>query len=102
MRTCAVLILNYNGRRLLGQCLPSVVRAVARAGNGCRLVLVDNRSTDDSVTLVRSQFPSVEVIVSPENDYLLSLNSVIASFTNGIAIILNNDIQVFCRHRRAL
>ena len=44
-----ILILNYNGRRLLEQCLPSVVTATAGSRHQCTVGVVDNDSTDDSV-----------------------------------------------------
>lgn len=59
-----VIILNFNGSRWLPPCLQSL-RATEYAN--FKAVLVDNASSDDSVELVRSQFPEVEIIVNPEN-----------------------------------
>ena len=47
-RTAAILVLNYNGKDLLQECLPSVIRAAERAGPGNSVVVVDNASTDGS------------------------------------------------------
>ena len=37
-----ILVLNYNGRRLLAECLPSVLTAAARSRHACRVGVVDN------------------------------------------------------------
>ncbi len=59
-----VIILNFNGSRWLQPCLQSL-RATEYAN--FKTVLVDNASSDDSVELVRGQFPEVEIIVNSEN-----------------------------------
>ena len=43
-----ILVLNYNGRGLLGECLPSIVEAAVRAPVACRVTVVDNSSSDGS------------------------------------------------------
>lgn len=58
-----VVVVNWNGRPLLADCLGSL----ARAGAGVRIVLVDNGSTDDSTAWTRKHFPDVEILASPEN-----------------------------------
>ena len=88
----AVLVLNYNGHELLKKCLPSVVVAVERTGPGCRLVVVDNRSTDESVSMLRRDFPTAEVVVTPKNDFLFSLNAVVEGRREELVVILNNDM----------
>lgn len=87
-----VLVLNYNGHGLLKKCLPSMVVAVERAGPDCRLVVVDNCSTDDSVPMLRRDFPSAEVVVTAKNDFLFSLNAVVESRREELVVILNNDM----------
>ena len=59
-----VVVVNWNGRHLLAECLGSVLT------NGyapLEVILVDNGSTDHSVEYVRKAFPTVSIIVSPEN-----------------------------------
>ena len=74
-----LLILNYNGMQHLDACLSSAVLAAAAWDASCRVVLVDNRSTDRSVVFTRHRFPSVEIVISPSNDFLFSLNAVAAA-----------------------
>lgn len=59
-----VIILNFNGSRWLQPCLQSL-RTTQYAN--FKTLLVDNASTDDSVELVRSQFPEVEIIINSAN-----------------------------------
>jgi GT2 family glycosyltransferase len=88
-----LLILNYNGIEHLDECLSSAVLAAAAWDASCRVVLVDNRSTDDSVPFTRRRFPGVEIVISPRNDFLFSLNAVAAARHEDIVIILNNDMR---------
>lgn len=91
---CAILVLNWNGMVHLRALLPSVQAAVERYGGRSRVVVVDNRSTDPDVTALRSEFPAVEVIVAERNDYLFSLNPIVARCDEDVIIILNNDMRV--------
>ena len=69
----AILIPNYNGRHLLEKCLKSVVQASQLAPVDCKVVIVDNCSTDDGVALITRDFPTVEVVAAEANDFLFSL-----------------------------
>ena len=61
----AIVIVNYNTCDLLKDCLFSIF---ASEGNiSFTVVVVDNASTDNSAAMVESQFPQVELIVSPVN-----------------------------------
>jgi GT2 family glycosyltransferase len=92
-RTVAMLVLNYDGVAHLDACVSSLERAAERYPGGCALVCVDNRSTDGSVDFVRHRFPRVEIVVSPCNDFLFSLNEVVAARTEDVVIIVNNDMR---------
>lgn len=92
-RSACVLVLNYNGERHLDACLASLERAAARCPGGCAVVCVDNQSTDGSLALVGSRFPGVEMVVAERNDFLFSLNAVVARRPEEIVIIVNNDMR---------
>lgn len=93
MTSIHLLVLNFNGRDLLAECLPSVVRAASRSRHACRVAVVDNSSTDDSVALVKSQFPEVTVFVRA-NRGLCSYNDVLAELDSPVVVLLNNDIKL--------
>ncbi|MCS7003211.1 MAG: glycosyltransferase family 2 protein, partial [Dehalococcoidia bacterium] len=59
-----IVIVSYNVRELLRDCLRSVL---ASRGVTTHVTVVDNQSTDGSLAMVRSEFPTVEAIGSPVN-----------------------------------
>jgi N-acetylglucosaminyl-diphospho-decaprenol L-rhamnosyltransferase len=59
----ATVIVSYNVRDLLRQCLASVIDAELRS----RIIVVDNASHDGSVTMIRREFPSVHLIANDTN-----------------------------------
>ena len=61
----AVVIVNYNVETLLRRCLQTVTGSVGDFT--MRVCVVDNNSADDSVAMVRREFPSVELIANREN-----------------------------------
>ena len=86
------MILNYNGKALLEECLPSALEAVAAFGRPCPVAVVDNRSTEGDLDYIRQNFPMVETILAAENDYLFSLNAAVAQRAEEVILILNNDM----------
>ena len=69
-----ILVLNYNGRELLAECLPSIVEAAARSPVPCAVTVVDNGSTDGSLDVLARDWPGVGVIREP-NRGLASFNA---------------------------
>ncbi len=88
-----LLVLNYNGRALLAECLPSLLAAAAAAPMPCRVCLVDNGSTDDSLEWLQATYPQVEVSRRP-NEGLASFNSVVADLRADVVLLLNNDVKL--------
>lgn len=56
----AVIILNWNGSKLLHEFLPSVLRYTP--SNIGRVIVADNGSTDDSLKVLAEEFPQAEVL----------------------------------------
>lgn len=88
-----LLVLNYNGRELLEECLPSVVEAAAASRHECRVAVIDNDSTDDSVEWLAGTYPATAVIRCA-NRGLCSFNEVLESLDGPVAVLLNNDIKL--------
>ena len=87
----AIVILNWNGKDLLKQFLPSVVKYSENA----TIYVADNASTDHSVDFVAEQFPSIKVIFNSENGgYAKGYNDALKSVEQPILCLLNNDIEV--------
>ncbi len=88
-----ILVLNFNGRGLLDECLPSIVEAARRSPIPCRVTVVDNGSIDGSVTLLNREWPDVGVLVEP-NRGLASFNAVLARISEPVVLLLNNDVKL--------
>lgn len=86
--------MNYNGREVLEKCLPSVVEAAKRSPVPCKVIMLDNRSSDDSVEYLRKNFPSVRIEIAKENRVLFSYNDLIPKLDSDVVILFNNDIKV--------
>lgn len=94
MNKIDIVILNYNGAEILPQCLPSIVEAAKRSPLPCRVIVLDNRSSDSGLDYVRKTFPQVRIEVSKENRVLFSYNDLIPRLDSDIVILLNNDVKV--------
>ena len=64
MKKVAIVILNWNGASMMRRFLPSVIGHSADVAD---IVVADNASTDDSLALLRDEFPSVRTIVLDKN-----------------------------------
>ena len=89
-----IVILNYNGVDLLPRCLPSIVEAAQKASYPVQVTVLDNRSQDQGLNWVKTHFPSVQVVVSEKNRFLVSFNDYLRTVDDEIVILLNNDIRV--------
>ena len=87
----AVVILNWNGKTLLEQFLPSVLKH----SNDAIIYVADNASTDDSVKFVSEHFPTVNIIQNTENGgYAKGYNEALKSVNEPLLCLLNSDIEV--------
>ncbi|MDV2504120.1 MAG: glycosyltransferase family 2 protein [bacterium] len=91
----AVVVLNWNGRRLLARCLDSVL---ASEYKNIRVYLVDNGSSDESQDFVREQYPKVTLIQNHKNLGVAEGGNVGArrALRDGADYIvrLDNDVKV--------
>lgn len=90
--TVAIVILNWNGRSLLQTFLPSVL---ATRYESLQVVVIDNGSTDESVSFLRSNYPQVNVVSLSRNEgfakgYNLGLQQIEADYF----LLLNSDVEV--------
>ena len=88
----AVVILNWNGRELLEQFLPSVVD---HSKNEATIYVADNASTDDSVLYLKDNFPDVRIIQNSTNGgYAKGYNDALKNLSEDIFVLLNSDVEV--------
>ncbi len=91
----SLIVLNWDGKHLLEEFLPSVVEAVKAHGGEDEIIVVDNGSQDDSVEFLHSRFPMVKVVALPENMRFTGGNNAgVQAARNDIVVLLNNDMQV--------
>lgn len=88
----AVVILNWNGRHFLQQFLPALLSS--SYGN-FKVYVADNASSDDSVLFLRNNFPSVEIIINPDNGgFAKGYNLALAQVSADYFVLLNSDVEV--------
>ena len=93
MARVAVIILNWNGEKLLREFLPSVVK-YTDPGLG-RIVVADNASEDDSVRILEQEFPEVELIrFSQNHGFAGGYNRAVGLVPEEIVVLLNSDVEV--------
>lgn len=94
-RSCTLIVLNWNGRHLLEECLPALVRAVEFDGRDHQVLVVDNGSTDDSVAWVGRHFSQVDVLELTENlGFGEGNNAGVRAARHPFVVLLNNDMVV--------
>ena len=87
----AIVILNWNGRKMLEQFLPSVVEHSATA----QIVVADNGSTDDSLDFLRTNYPQIQLVINDKNyGFAEGYNKALAHVEADYYVILNSDVEV--------
>ncbi|MBP0902563.1 glycosyltransferase [Mariniflexile gromovii] len=87
----AIVVLNWNGKKLLEQFLPSVIEHSKEA----TVYVADNASTDDSVNFVKTAFPLVKIIQNTENGgYAKGYNDALKQVEADVFCLLNSDVEV--------
>ncbi len=89
----SVVILNWNGKALMEEFLPSVIRNTP--ADIAEIIVADNGSTDDSIEMLHQQFPSVKIIRLDKNygfaeGYNRAINQIDSTYT----VLLNSDVEV--------
>lgn len=92
MKKISVIILNWNGRKMLEQFLPSVVHNTSEVW--AEIVVADNGSDDDSVDFLRQTYPNVKLIQLEKNyGFAEGYNKAIALCETEYVVLLNSDVE---------
>lgn len=87
----AVVILNWNGVKLLEQFLPSIIKYSPEA----TIYVADNASTDSSVEYVKNEFPQIKIIQNQGNfGFAKGYNEALQFVEEEIYALVNSDIEV--------
>jgi O-antigen biosynthesis protein len=84
----SVIIVNFNVRDFLRQCLCSV--KTASENIDCETLVVDNNSEDGSVGMIKSEFPDVKLIINRVNSGFSAANNQAIKKSQGRFILLLN------------
>lgn len=92
MKQTAIIILNWNGEKLLEEFLPQVI-----ANTDCPdadIIVADNGSTDSSVELLQSRFPEVKLMLFTENHGFAQGYNLAIEQADGYeyVVLLNSDV----------
>ena len=92
MEKLAIVILNWNGEKMLRQYLPSVLQY---SRDEATVYVADNASTDNSLELLRTQFPEVRLVVLEKNwGFAEGYNKALKEIEAEYYLLLNSDIEV--------
>lgn len=85
----SIIIPNYNGRKLLEKNLAEVIKN----SHVYEIILVDDASTDESVSYVASNFPSIRIVKREKNEgFVKSVNEAVRMANGDLFYLLNTDI----------
>ena len=91
MKKIAVVILNWNGAKLLEQFLPSVIEH----SDVATIYVVDNASTDSSIDVLKTKFPSVNIIQNDGNyGFAKGYNVALQQVEEDYYALVNSDVEV--------
>lgn len=92
MDKLAIVILNWNGREMLWQYLPSVIQY---SRDEATVYVADNASTDGSLEMLREHFPEVRIIELEKNwGFAEGYNKALRQIDAEYYMLLNSDIEV--------
>ena len=91
--TIAIVILNWNGEKLLSRFLPSVI-SNSRQEN-IAIIVADNGSTDQSIQLLHDHFPEVAILdLHTNHGFAKGYNEALSQIKADYYILLNSDVEV--------
>ena len=89
----AIVILNWNGEKMLKCFLPSVVKNSRLEDT--EIIVADNGSTDSSLSLIKENFPEVKIIGLKKNyGFAKGYNEALKQIDSEYYILLNSDVEV--------
>ena len=92
MKPVAVIILNWNGAKLLRRYLPSVIEGTN--AEIADIIVADNGSTDDSRQVLENEFPQVKTLLFDKNyGFAEGYNRAIEATRYNYTVLLNSDVR---------
>jgi GT2 family glycosyltransferase len=89
----SIIVVSHNTRDLLEDCLSSIQQTVGELD--CEILVIDNRSEDGSVEMVKNKFPEVRLTANGQNQgYARACNQGMRAAQGQYLLLLNSDILV--------
>jgi GT2 family glycosyltransferase len=91
----SAIVVNFNQREMLGECIASLEAGLAEVDGETEIVVVDNASEDDSVTMLAADYPNVSVVKNERNlGFPAGVSIGVAASSGEWIFLLNNDATV--------
>ena len=91
MKRVAVVILNWNGEKLLKEFLPSVVKYIP---DYAEIIIADNASNDNSISFLEDNYPHIRIIKNTTNGgFAKGYNDALKQIDHPYIVLLNSDIE---------
>ncbi len=85
----SIIILNWNGKEVTEECLKSIKKQTFK---GYETIVVDNNSSDNSVSFLNKKFPSIKLVQNKKNLGFTGGNNEGLKYAKGdYLLLLNND-----------
>ena len=89
---CAIVILNWNGKKMMAQYLPTVIEY---SRDDAEIIVADNASTDGSMEWLEERYPQVRRIVLDRNyGFAEGYNRALRQVKANYYVLLNSDVEV--------
>jgi GT2 family glycosyltransferase len=91
----SIVIPNYNGEHLLPIILPHAIIAVQKTNMPYEIIVSDDCSTDSSISILKTNFPSIKIIESATNKgFSVTANKGIYAAQYQHVLLLNSDVKL--------
>lgn len=94
-KTVSVILPNFNGRELLEEFIPSIIEALTFSNIEYEFILVDDKSTDNSVDYIKNHFPSIILVENKINrGFSFTCNKGIEIAKKDLVFLVNSDVKL--------
>jgi GT2 family glycosyltransferase len=94
-KSISIVIPNYNGAHLMKEYLPSVINAIHYSNIEYEIIVIDDASKDNSVSLIKNQYPEIQIICNQKNlGFSKTCNLGIIKAQKDLIFLLNTDVAL--------
>ncbi|MDR0646178.1 MAG: glycosyltransferase family 2 protein [Elusimicrobiota bacterium] len=92
----SVIIPSFNGKHHLKDCLPSVISACRQSPVATEIIVVDDKSSDDTVLFLKENFEKeIKVFENPQKGACSARNHGVAQSKGNILLFVDNDVFLY-------